>query len=383
MMSVVTTPFFDWGHDRPPRHRVPRERHLRDARQGPDHDPSRYPRGAARDVRCDRPSGDTRPPHLAGRHRRRTAAGAPVRQRSHLVDQGLSNYWGYNTIGFLAPHNGYASGAWPPVSRRPEFKSMVKALHEASIEVILDVVYNHTAEGNEMGPDALLPGHRQCGVLPPGRLRKQHYYDTTGTGNSLLMRHPHVLQLIMDSLRYWVLDMHVDGFRFDLAATLARAVPRGRQAVGVLRHHPAGPGDLPGQADRRALGPRRRRLPGRELPAAVDGVERQVPRHRARLLARRAGVAGGVRLPAHRLERPVRALRPAPDRLSQLRGRARRLHLARPGLLQRASTTRPTARTTTTARATTGPGTAASKGRPTTRRSTPSGCSSSGTSSPR
>ena len=120
---------------------------------------------------------------------------------------------------------------------------------------------------------------------------KEHYYDTTGTGNSLLMRHPHVLQLIMDSLRYWVLEMHVDGFRFDLAATLARQfheVDKLSAFFDIIQQDPV---ISPGEADRRAMGPRRRRIPGRELPAAVDRVERQVSRHRARLLARRAGVA--------------------------------------------------------------------------------------------
>ena len=168
---------------------------------------------------------------------------------------------------------------------------MVKALHAAGIEVILDVVYNHTAEGNHLGPDALLPRHRQRRVLPAGRRRPAHYYDTTGTGNTLLMRHPHVLQLIMDSLRYWV---HRDARRrlpLRPGRDAGPRAPRGRPAVGVLRPRPAGPGGLPGQADRRAVGRRRRRLPGRQLPAAVDRVERQVPRHRPRLLARRAGNA--------------------------------------------------------------------------------------------
>ena len=140
---------------------------------------------------------------------------------THLVDQGLSNYWGYNTIGFLAPHNGYASGGTDG-QQATEFKAMVKALHEADIEVILDVVYNHTAEGNERGPTIAFRGIDNAAYYRLVDGDKQHYYDTTGTGNSLLMRSPHVLQLIMDSLRYWVLEMHVDGFRFDLAATLAR-----------------------------------------------------------------------------------------------------------------------------------------------------------------
>ncbi|MGW4006521.1 glycogen debranching protein GlgX, partial [Streptomyces nigra] len=137
-----------------------------------------------------------------------------------LVDMGLNNYWGYNTIGFFAPHNAYAS--WGDRGQQVlEFKSAVRALHEAGIEVILDVVYNHTAEGNHLGPTLSFRG-----LDNPQYYRltddPRYYMDTTGTGNSLLMRSPHVLQLIMDSLRYWVTEMHVDGFRFDLAATLAR-----------------------------------------------------------------------------------------------------------------------------------------------------------------
>ncbi|HVI09236.1 MAG TPA: glycogen debranching protein GlgX [Candidatus Binatia bacterium] len=134
-----------------------------------------------------------------------------------LVDRGLRNYWGYNTIGFFAPEPRYFAS-----DRVREFKTMVKTLHSAGLEVILDVVYNHTAEGNHLGPTLSLKGidnstyYRLVGDNP------RYYMDYTGTGNTLNMVHPRVLQLIMDSLRYWVLDMHVDGFRFDLAATLAR-----------------------------------------------------------------------------------------------------------------------------------------------------------------
>ncbi|MBS2963418.1 glycogen debranching protein GlgX [Actinocrinis puniceicyclus] len=148
----------------------------------------------------------------------------PVHQFVHderLVSAGLRNYWGYNTIGFFAPHNGYAA-----TGRRgeqvQEFKAMVRALHQAGIEVILDVVYNHTAEGNHLGPTLSFRGIDNAAYYRLVENDRRYYMDTTGTGNSLLMRHPHVLQLIMDSLRYWVTEMHVDGFRFDLAATLAR-----------------------------------------------------------------------------------------------------------------------------------------------------------------
>ena len=142
-------------------------------------------------------------------------------QDTHLQEKGLSNYWGYNTIGFFAPHNGYSStgtrGQQVRSSRR-----MVKALHEAGIEVILDVVYNHTAEGNQLRPDALLPRHRQRQLLPPRRRRARALLRHHRHRQQPADAQPHVLQLIMDSLRYWVLEMHVDGFRFDLAATLAR-----------------------------------------------------------------------------------------------------------------------------------------------------------------
>src|SRR5918994_1507587 len=221
MLSVVTTPFFDWGHDRPPRHEyhetVLYETHVKGLTMThpgvPDAIRGTYA-AMGHPAIID---------HL-------TSLGVtavellPVHQfvnDSHLVDKGLSNYWGYTTIGFLAPHNGYASGGTDG-EQTTEFKAMVKALHEADIEVILDVVYNHTAEGNEFGPTIAFRGIDNAAYYRLVDGAKEHYYDTTGTGNSLLMRNPHVLQLIMDSLRYWVLEMHVDGFRFDLAATLAR-----------------------------------------------------------------------------------------------------------------------------------------------------------------
>ena len=141
-------------------------------------------------------------------------------QDSTLLDQGLRNYWGYNTLGFFAPHADYASSQQG--QQVQEFKAMVKAMHAAGIEVILDVVYNHTAEGNHMGPTLSWRGidNRAYYRLVEGD--EQHYMDYTGTGNSLNVGHPHSLQLIMDSLRYWVTEMHVDGFRFDLASALAR-----------------------------------------------------------------------------------------------------------------------------------------------------------------
>ena len=140
---------------------------------------------------------------------------------SFLQEKGLSNYWGYNTIGFFAPYNAYSSSG-ERGEQVNEFKSMVKAYHRAGMEVILDVVYNHTAEGNHVGPTLSFKGIDNASYYRLVEGDQQHYFDTTGTGNSLLMRSPHALQLITDSLRYWVTEMHVDGFRFDLAATLAR-----------------------------------------------------------------------------------------------------------------------------------------------------------------
>jgi len=219
--GVVTSPFFDWGHDRPPRtpwdRTIVYETHVKGFSE-------RHP-DIAEDVRgtylglADPVAVD----HL-------TDLGVtavellPVHQFIHdgfLHDRGLRNYWGYNSIGYLAPHNGYAAMGQRG-EQVTEFKRMVKALHEAGIEVILDVVYNHTAEGNHLGPSLAMRGLDNPAYYRLNDEDKRFYVDYTGTGNSLNMRNPFVLQLIMDSLRYWVNEMHVDGFRFDLAATLAR-----------------------------------------------------------------------------------------------------------------------------------------------------------------
>ena len=139
----------------------------------------------------------------------------------HLVDQGLRNYWGYNTVNFFSPDARYSS-AGDRGEQVAEFKAMVKSLHAAGIEVILDVVYNHTAEGNQMGPMLSFRGVDNLTYYRTVTDQPRYYMDYTGTGNTLNVRHPQVLKLIMDSLRYWVNEMHVDGFRFDLAAALAR-----------------------------------------------------------------------------------------------------------------------------------------------------------------
>jgi len=221
MTSVVTNPFFDWEHDRPPDHEyhesVIYEAHVRGLTM-------RHP-AVPEDIRGTY-AALAHPAIIE--HLVDLGVTAlelmPVHQFVQdppLVDRGLRNYWGYNTIGFFAPHNGYS--AWGSRGEQVlEFKSLVKALHAANIEVILDVVYNHTAEGNHQGPTLSFRGLDNASYYRLVDDDKAHYFDTTGTGNSLLMRSPHVLQLIMDSLRYWITEMHVDGFRFDLAATLAR-----------------------------------------------------------------------------------------------------------------------------------------------------------------
>ncbi len=219
--SVVVDPVFDWAGDRRPRHpsnvSVIYEVHVKGFT-------ARHP-GI--------------PPELRGTYaglahpvaiEYLTSLGVtavellPIHQFVHdarLVELGLRNYWGYNSLGFLAPHNGYAS-VTDGVGQVAEFKAMVKALHAAGIEVILDVVYNHTAEGNHLGPMLSFKGIDNAAYYRLMYDDRRHYMDYTGTGNTINVRHPHSLQLVMDSLRYWIGDMHVDGFRFDLAAALAR-----------------------------------------------------------------------------------------------------------------------------------------------------------------
>lgn len=144
-------------------------------------------------------------------------------QESHLLQKGLTNFWGYNSIGFFAPHHQYsATGVLG--QQVQEFKHMVQVLHQHDMEVILDVVYNHTGEGNHLGPMLSFKGIDNAAYYRLTDQDKRYYMDYTGTGNTLNLRHPRVLQLVMDSLRYWVLEMHVDGFRFDLASALARGL---------------------------------------------------------------------------------------------------------------------------------------------------------------
>jgi glycogen operon protein len=221
VLGVVINPFFDWAGDRHPRvpynESIIYEAHVKGLTQlhpdVPDDQRGSY-------------AGIAHPAIIE--HLQKLGATAielmPVHQfvqDNTLLEKGLRNYWGYNTIGFFAPQNSYSSTG-DLGQQVQEFKGMVRALHNAGIEVILDVVYNHTAEGNHLGPTLSFKG-----IDNPAYYRlmdddPQYYMDYTGTGNSFNVRHPHSLQLIMDSLRYWVIEMHVDGFRFDLASTLAR-----------------------------------------------------------------------------------------------------------------------------------------------------------------
>ncbi|APA76417.1 glycogen debranching protein GlgX [Mycobacterium avium subsp. hominissuis] len=219
MTSVVSNPFFDWGSDRAPltpyHETVIYEAHVKGMTQTHPSVPEQL-RGTYAGLAH---------PAIIDHLKSLNVTGIelmPVHQFMHdsrLLDLGLRNYWGYNTFGFFAPHNQYAANRNSSVA---EFKSMVRSFHEAGIEVILDVVYNHTAEGNHLGPTINFRGIDNAAYYRLVDTDLRRYKDYTGTGNSLNPRHPHVLQLIMDSLRYWVTEMHVDGFRFDLAATLAR-----------------------------------------------------------------------------------------------------------------------------------------------------------------
>jgi len=221
--SVVINPFYSWEHDRPPRislhETIIYEVHVKGFTQKCSDIPPEIRgtySGLAHPVSIEylKELGVT------------TVELMPIHQfihDAHLVEQDLRNYWGYNTIAFFAPHNEYAATSTGHAQVQ-EFKLMVQTLHRAGIEVILDVVYNHTAEGNHLGPMLSFKGIDNRAYYRLVHDDPRYYMDYTGTGNTLNMRHAHVLQLVMDSLRYWVNEMHVDGFRFDLAAALARGL---------------------------------------------------------------------------------------------------------------------------------------------------------------
>ena len=221
--NVVINPYFDWAGDRAPRtpyhETMIYEAHVRGLTlRHPDVPP--HQRGSY--------SGLASPAIIEHLTRLGVTAIELMPVHQHVPEQGVSargltNYWGYNTIAFLAPQNSYSSSA-EPHGQVAEFKSMVKALHQAGIEVILDVVYNHTAESGALGPTLSFRGIDNAAYYRLDDRDPATYLDYTGCGNSINVRHPHALQLIMDSLRYWIQEMHVDGFRFDLASALARGL---------------------------------------------------------------------------------------------------------------------------------------------------------------
>ena len=247
----------------------------------------------------------------------------------HLAERGLTNYWGYNSIGFFAPDVRYATRGLG--NQVYEFKTMVKTLHSAGLEVILDVVYNHTGEGNHLGPTLSLQGHRQLGVLPPRADNPRFYTDFTGTGNSLNMQHPRTIQLIMDSLRYWVNEMHVDGFRFDLAPVLARELYDVDKLSAFFDIMQQDPDARRREAHRRAVG-RRARAAIRSATFPCAG------RSGTASIATRCASSGGASRDRCRRWRVALAgssdifssERPRRVREHQLHHRARRLHAARP-----------------------------------------------------
>ena len=274
--------------------------------------------------------------------------------------------WGYNTIGFFAPTPRYAADV--PNSLR-EFKEMVARFHEAGLEIILDVVYNHTAEGNEKGPTLSFKGIDNATyyrLLPD---RPRYYINDTGTGNTLNLSHGRVIQMVTDSLRYWVEEMHVDGFRFDLGTILAREPNGFDNQSGFLKAVGQDPvlGAVKLIAEPWDIGPG-----GYQVGSFPPGWAEWTDKFRddmQRLLARASGggPAGGALV---RLGGVLQPRRPPVLGLRQLRHRPRRLHPQRRRYLRREAQRRRTARTTATATPTTAPGTAGSRDRPTTRAST-------------
>ena len=265
----------------------------------------------------------------------------PVHQNvpeAFLIGRGLTNYWGYNTIGYFAPHNGYSAAvrAGQPGGQVAEFKTMVDALHRAGLEVVLDVVFNHTAEAGPDGPALCFRGIDNTAYYRTEPGDPAVYIDTTGCGNSLNAGDPITLQLMLDSLRYWVTEMHADGFRFDLAPTLARqegAFDKWSAFLDMIAQDPvvsrtklvAEPWDV-GQMDSYDLGrfpPLWREWNGKYRDTMRDFWRSHSGRHRR------------VRHPVRRLLGPVRHDRAPPHRVGEPDHRPRRLHPARPGLLRR------------------------------------------------
>jgi glycogen operon protein len=379
--SVVVNPFFDWGTDRAPRipyhETVIYEAHVRGLTITHPEVPAEL-RGTY--------TGLAHPVMIE--HLKTLGVTAvelmPVHEfldDHHLQEKGLTNYWGYNTVAYLAPHHAYASRGARPGNQVQEFKAMVRDLHDAGIEVILDVVYNHTAEGNHMGPTLSMRGIDNAAYYRLVEDDLRYYMDYTGTGNSLNVRNPHTLQLIMDSLRYWVTEMHVDGFRFDLASTLAREfydVDRLSVFFDLVQQDPvisqvkliAEPWDVgPGGYQVGNFPP---------LWTEWNGKYRDTVRDFWR---GEPGTLGefASRSPARRTSTRTTAAARSPRSTSSPRTTVSPSTTWSPTTT---STTRPTRRATTTGRATTGRGTAGSRAPPTTRPCSTCGPASSATSSP-
>ncbi len=349
--SVVVDPTFDWEGDAPIAAAVARHRHLRAPRQGLHPAARPDPRGAARHLCRPGAPGRDRLPQGPRRHRGRAAAGAPVLLRAGARSSaGLTNYWGYNSIGFFAPDAAYSSSG-DRGQQVTEFKQMVKSLHRAGIEVILDVVYNHTAEAAARGSVVVASAAwTTAGSTAGCRRRRRHGATATARRRPTTVRR-HLLG--RHRLRQHGQRRGPAGAAADprLAALLGDRDARRRLPVRPdVRAHPhrtghrhvlqaadrdgPGPGAAAREADRRAVGRLHGRLPGRPDAAAVGGVERPVPRHDPRLLARPRQRHARRRHPARRLLGPLRRRRPVGVQLGQLRHRARRVHHARPGLLR-------------------------------------------------
>ena len=301
-----------------------------------------------------------------------------IADETFLAERGLSNYWGYSTIGYLAPHADYAATGTRGEQVR-EFKGMVKALHRGGHRGDPRRRLQPHRRGQPPRPDALVQGHRQPLLLPPDARRPALLHGLHGHRQHAEPGPPE--RAAADHGLAALLGDRVPRRRLPLRPRFgagARALRR-RPPVGVLRRDPPGPDPVPGQADRRAVGRRAGRLPGRQLPRPVDGVERDLPRHDPRLLAR-PGQRRRLRRAALGLGGPVPGRRPRSVRVDQLRHRPRRLHARRPRRPTTTSTTRPTTRTTATAPTTTARGTAASRARPTIPRSTSCAAASSATS---
>ena len=344
-----------------------RHRHLRGARQGLHDAPSGRPRRPARHLRRARPRRRRSPTSARSASRRSSCCRSTTSPTSTLlVERGLTNYWGYSSIGYLAPHALYAATGRHGEQVR-EFKGMVKALHRAGIEVILDVVYNHTAEGNHLGPMLGFKGVDNASYyrLMPDDRRLLHGLHRDGQqpqpGAPERAPPDHGLAAVLRD--------RLPRRRLPVRPRLGPRprVLRRRPPLGLLRHDPPGPGALAGEADRRAVGRRAGRLPGRQLPDPLDGVERRLPRLRARLLAGRNSTS-----PSSPSASPARAT----STRTTVAGRSRRSTSSPPTTASPSrtssrtttSTTRRTARRTATAPTTTAAGTAAPRGRPTTRR---------------